>query len=70
MVIVWGVVEVVLLWQLSSLASSSSPSVAPLVVTLLAANVAHAILALRYFFLIPVVFDAVVAILLAVALFR
>ena len=69
-VILWGVVEVVLLWQLARLAGASSASVAPLVATLLAANIGHAILTLRYFFLIPAIFDIMIAILLAVALFR
>lgn len=70
LVILWGIIEVVLLWQLAVLAGSSAASVAPLVATLLAANIAHALLTLRYFFLIPVVFDGVIAILLALALFK
>jgi hypothetical protein len=70
LVIVWGFIEVILLFQLASIASTSSVSVAPLVTTLLAANIGHAILTLRYFFLIPVIFDLVIAILLGIALFR
>src|SRR5690242_1388958 len=56
--ILWGVIEVILLWQCASLATSSPASAAPLLGTLLAANIGHAILTLRYFFLIPAAFDA------------
>lgn len=70
LVILWGVIEVILLWQLASIASASSVSIAPLVATLLAANIAHAILTLRYFFLIPVIFDVLIALVLGVSLFR
>jgi hypothetical protein len=59
-----------LLWQLSSFAGTTSISVAPLVVTLLIANIAHAVLTFRYFFLVPVVFDVVIAIVLAIALLK
>jgi hypothetical protein len=59
-----------LLWQVAALSSTPSISVAPLVATLLVANIAHAVLALRYFFLAPVMFDCVIAIVLAVALFK
>jgi hypothetical protein len=67
LVILWGIIEVALLWEVSTL-TRDAPAMA-MIVTLLLANVGHAILALRYFFLVPVVFDVVVAILLAAALF-
>jgi hypothetical protein len=70
LVILWGVIEVILLWQLAAIASTSPAHVAPLIVTLLAANIAHAVLTIRYFFLIPVIFDSVIAIMLVVALFK
>jgi hypothetical protein len=67
LVILWGVIEVVLLWQLAAL-SAASESVAPLIITLLVANIGHALLTLRYFFLIPVVFDVLIAIVLGLSL--
>lgn len=68
MLIVWGFAEVLLLWRVAVL--STAVSVAPLVVILLLANVGHAILALRYFFPLPAVFDGLVAIALVLALTR
>jgi hypothetical protein len=68
--ILWGIIEIILLWQLAALASTSSVSIAPLVATLLIANIGHAVLTFRYFFLVPVIFDCLIAIVLAVALFK
>jgi hypothetical protein len=68
--ILWGVIEVVLLWQLAGIANTGLVSVAPLVATLLAANLGHAVLTLRYFFLLPPLFDILVAIALVVALVK
>ena len=68
--ILWGIVEVIILWQLVSLANDGSVSVRPVVATLLGANIAHAALTLRYFFLQPVLFDLLIAIVLALALFE
>ncbi len=66
--ILWGLVEIVLLWQLSALAANDSSAVRPTVALLLLANVAHAVLALCYFFPAPVVGDVVVAVCLTWAL--
>ena len=68
--IIWGIVEVIILWQLATLAREGSVSVRPVIATLLGANVAHAALTFRYFFLQPVVFDLLIAIVLALALFK
>lgn len=62
--ILWGLVEIILLWQLSSLAANDSSRVMRSVALLLLANVAHAILAWRYFFPAPVAGDVVVAVCL------
>lgn len=67
--ILWGAVEIAILWLLVSTASTSSVSV-PLVGILLVANVAHAALTLRYFFITPVIFDLLIAIILALVLFK
>lgn len=69
LVILWGFVETALLWLLATVASSGAP-VTGIIVLLLAANIAHGILALRYFFLIPTIFDSLVAIALLLALVR
>lgn len=68
--ILWGFVEVAILWDLAFVATKGSVSVVPWVGTLLVANVAHAALTLRYFFLTPVMFDLLIAIILALALFK
>jgi hypothetical protein len=68
--ILWGAVEIAILWVLVSTAGKGSVSIVPLVGILLVANVAHAALTLRYFFLTPVIFDVLIAILLAMALFK
>lgn len=64
--ILWGVVEILLLWSMASLANRTS--VAALIAVLLAANIGHAILTLRYFFFLPALFDILVAAVLIVAL--
>src|SRR6266851_4952140 len=63
--ILWGLVEIVLLWQLPTLAAIDSSRVRPTVALLILANVAHAALAWTYFFPAPVVGDVVVAACLA-----
>lgn len=68
--ILWGAIEVALLWQLAAHANTDVFWARWFVATLLVANIAHAILTLRYFFLQPVVFDVVIAIVLALALLR
>ena len=66
--ILWGVVEILLLWWMSVLAATTP--VAPLIAILLLANIGHAILTLRYFFPLPAVFDLLIAMVLIVALTR
>ena len=61
-------VEAILLWQLASIAGSSTDMARPLIVLVLAANLLHAVLVLRYFFLVPLVPDILIALLLALAL--
>ncbi len=68
MAILWGVIEMVLSWQLPGLVGTHSASVAPLIAAFLVANIGHAILTLRYFFLTPVIFDILIAIVLGAAL--
>lgn len=59
--ILWGVVEVVLLWQLAKLAEADPRQVRPTIGLLVAANAAHALLTGTYFFPAPVIFDVLVA---------
>jgi hypothetical protein len=66
--ILWGVIEIVLLWQLAALAGTHSAWVTRAIAALLAANIGHAILTLRYFFLIPAIFDILIAVVLSAAL--
>lgn len=65
--ILWGFVEVAFLWQMIIFAKTPSIEIKPLITILFLANIVHAILTLRYFFLIPVIFDVLVAIFLALA---
>jgi len=66
--IVSGVVEVILLWQLASIAKRHSAEVRPAVALFIFANLTHAVLVWRYFSLIaPVVFDIIIAMLLVCA---
>lgn len=67
--ILWGVVEVVLLWQLSTLAATHSSRLRPTVALLVLANGAHAVIAWTYFFLAPIVGDVAVAACLTWAFF-
>lgn len=60
------VVEGVLLWLLAPMAPNAKGLRAVLLL-LIAANVAHAMVILRYFFLLPLVFDGLVALLIALA---
>lgn len=59
--ILFGLVEVVVLWQLATLAKADSYRVRPIIGMLIFANVAHALLMWRYFFLGPLLFDVAVA---------
>lgn len=65
--ILWGIVEAVLLWQFSKLTKIAPLEIKPMIAILFLANIAHAVLTLKYFFLLPAIFDFAVAILLALA---
>ncbi len=65
--ILFGIVEVVLLWQLASLSKIPSIRIRPFIALLLFATLAHAILILNYFFLLPAIFDFITALLLGIA---
>ena len=61
-------VETALLWQLARLAERDAARVRPLLAVLIFANLAHAALCLKFFFLTPVVPDAAIAALLGAAM--
>jgi hypothetical protein len=62
LVILAGLLEVGLLWQIATLAKTNPLLIRSIVPWFLFFNVAHAVLAWRYFALLPpVIFDAVVA---------
>src|SRR5579859_323440 len=61
------VVEGLLLWLLAPLVTEPK-RLRPILLLLIAANIAHAALVLRYFFLLPLIFDALVAALIALSL--
>ena len=58
-------VEAILFWQLASIAGKAPQMVRPIVALFLVANVGHAVLETRYFFLVPLIPDLVIALLLA-----
>src|SRR6266849_1006727 len=58
-------VEALLFWQLATIAGTTPAIVRPTIALFLVANVAHAILVMRYFFLVPLVPDILIALLLA-----
>jgi hypothetical protein len=58
-------VEAILFWQLAAIAGSTPMIVRPIVALFLAANAAHVILVMRYFFLVPLIPDVLIALLLA-----
>jgi len=58
--ILMGMVEIIALWQLATVAKTDPRLVRPMVGLFLLANVAHAILAWNYFFPAPVVGDVIV----------
>ncbi len=68
--ILWGIIEIFLLWQLAGIAGISSVSITAFLILLLAANIGHAILTLRYFFLVPAIFDFLIALVLVLALLK
>lgn len=61
--------EAALLWFIAPLARDNPVAFRPLAATILAANVVHALLVLRYFFLVPLVPDSIIMLLLAAGLF-
>jgi hypothetical protein len=66
--ILWGLIEIVLLWDLARLSHTPGVHMSPFIGLLLFANVAHAILTMRYFFLQPVIFDFLIGVVLLLAL--
>src|SRR5713101_1285372 len=58
-------VEAILFWQLATIAGTTPAMVRPIIALFLVANIAHAILVTRYFFLVPLVPDILIALLLA-----
>ena len=68
LVILTGLVEVVLLWQLAMIAEANPLLAHPLIAVLFLFNLAHAVLVWKYFALIaPVAFDIMIASLLGVS---
>jgi hypothetical protein len=61
-------VEALLLWQLAGATESARPLVTSIAVLVLAYNVAHLVITARYFFVTPMIPDALIAACLAVAL--
>jgi hypothetical protein len=61
-------VEAILFWQLAAMAGAAPAMARPIVALFLVANLAHAVLVLRYFFLVPLVPDLIIALLLGWAL--
>lgn len=61
-------IEAVLFWQLASLARSSPSAVMPMVALFLCFNIGHLILMWRYFFITPMIPDALIACCLGVVL--
>jgi hypothetical protein len=53
-------VEAILLWLLSGLARTNPTLTRPFVVVFILANVAHILLAARFFFFVPILFDLVI----------
>jgi hypothetical protein len=62
--------EAVLFWELAGFASSGPAFVKPVAALFLFANLAHVLLALRYFFITPVIPDVAIALCLGLALAR
>jgi hypothetical protein len=61
-------VEAILFWQLATIAGTTPAMERPIIALFLVANLAHAILVTRYFFLVPLVPDILIALLLAWAM--
>jgi hypothetical protein len=63
-------VEAVLFWQLATIAVTDPLALRPIIALFLVFNVGHIVLAATYFFLTPMIPDAVIAICLAVAFLK
>ncbi|HEX6750570.1 MAG TPA: hypothetical protein VF092_24990 [Longimicrobium sp.] len=61
-------VEAVLFWQLAGAVETAGPLVRSIAILFLAYNLAHALVAARWFFITPIVPDVLVAACLAVAI--
>jgi hypothetical protein len=61
-------VEAILFWLLSAAAVGNPAVVKPIIILFLAANIGHAFLVMRYFFLVPLIPDLLIAGLLALSL--
>ena len=59
----------VVLWQLATLAKTEAARLRPIITAFFIAFAVNAVLALKYFFIIPVVMSVVIAILLALAFY-
>jgi hypothetical protein len=60
--------EAILLWQLASIIRVAPGLIRPLIALVLIANLAHIVLVVRYFFLVPLVPDVVISALLTLVL--
>jgi hypothetical protein len=60
-------IEAVLFWQLANMVRQTPRSVVPIAAIFVLFNVGHALLAARFFIRIPIVFDLMIAVLLAIA---
>ena len=63
-------IEAVLLWQLAALAKTSPSAATPMVALVLCFNIGHMILMARYFFITPIIPDALIVICLGLALWK
>lgn len=68
--VLWGIAEVFLFWQLAELSRIPTISITPFILILIAANVGHAILTLKYFFFTPAIFDLLIALTLVLAVIK
>jgi hypothetical protein len=62
------IVEAVLFWQLSRFVGTSSAAVRAVAGVFILFNIGHAVLAARFFILTPIVFEAVLIVLLGAAI--
>ena len=65
--ILFGLVEIALLCMLMLTGEASLPLMKPIIGILFFANFIHTIVTLRYFFLMPLIFDLIISFLLALA---